>query len=57
MSTIEKVKQLSDNEIISVYQGFSGFLMNRLNVNPVDIIKNLPKDLTVENDLNSLSKV
>ena len=54
MKTLEKVNQLSEDEILSLYQGFSGFLMNKTNVDSGELIKNIPSQLKEVNDLCTL---
>ena len=56
MTTIEKIQQLSDNEALSFYQGFSRHLIRQLQVDAESIIKNLPKDLLDIDSINSLQK-
>lgn len=57
MTTLEKIKQLSDNEVLSLYQGFSGYLMNATEVDSLDVIKNPPGDLSTDQTLKSIKQV
>jgi hypothetical protein len=46
MTTLEKIKHLDDNEVITLYQNFSRKLLNEVDLDPVSIIQNPPEELT-----------
>ena len=56
MTTIEKIQQLSDNEVLSLYQGFSTHLRKQIQVDAADVIKNPPEDLLNLKDINFIQQ-
>ena len=57
MTTLEKIRQLSDNEVLFLYQGFSRFLLNATSVDALDVIKNPPGDLTSDQTLSTIQQL
>lgn len=57
MKTTEKLDKLTPDQIISLYQGFSGFLLSKLNVDPEEIIKNVPVELTSDTQMIEVDKL
>lgn len=45
MTTLEKIQQLNDNEILSLFQGFSTHLMKQIQVDALDVINNPPGEV------------
>lgn len=57
MKTNEKIEQLSDIEIISVYQGFSGYLLGKIDLEAGEVFKNIPPELKKIKDINALTNI
>ncbi len=51
MTTLEKIKQLSDNDVLSLYQGFSGYLIHLTGVDLLEVIRNPPEALSSDQTL------
>ena len=57
MKTLEKIRQLSDNEVLSFYQGFSSYLVNATKIDTLDVIKNPPGDLNTDQTFKSIQQL
>lgn len=56
MEMSAKLKQMSDNEILSLYQGFSGYLASEIQYDPMNVIKDLPGKLSDEESLSLIQQ-
>lgn len=56
MKLLAKLKQMSDNEILSLYQGFSGYLAKEIQYDAIDVIKNLPGELSTNETLSLIQQ-
>ena len=54
MTAIEKIRNLNDNESLSLFQGFSGYLKNQIQLNEIELIRHPPDELM---DIESLAKI
>ena len=45
MNTLEKIRKLDDNELITVYKGFSKKFTNDLNIDFLEVLKNPPDEV------------
>jgi hypothetical protein len=54
MTTIEKIRNLNDNESLSLFQGFSGYLKNQIQLNEAELIRHPPDVLM---DIESLARI
>lgn len=57
MKTTEKLDKLTPDQIISLYQGFSGFLLSKLNVNPEEILEDFPSELKADTEISEVNKL
>lgn len=56
MTTLEKIQQLNDNEVLNLFQGFSAHLMKQIQIDPIDVIKNPPEEVTAIESIKLISK-
>jgi len=56
MDLLTKLKQMSDNEILSLYQGFSGYLVQEIQYDSVEVITNLPGALSTDETLSLIQQ-
>jgi len=56
MEISTKLNQLSDNDILSLYQGFSGYLAKEIQYDSTNVIKNLPGDLNTNETLKLIQQ-
>ncbi len=54
MTTLEKIKQFDDNELITLYQNFSRKLLKELEVDPVEVIKNPPAEISQDKTFRTI---
>lgn len=55
MTTLERIRGLDDNELISVYNGFSRKLLADLGIDPEEILKNPPGNLSNTEEFQKLN--
>jgi hypothetical protein len=48
MTTLEKIKQFDDNELITLYQNFSRKLLKEVELDPVEVIQNPPAEIRMD---------
>lgn len=56
MSTLEKLKQMGDNEILGLYHGFLGFLASEIKYDAIDVIENLPADINSDESVKLIKQ-
>lgn len=56
MEMSAKLKQMSDNEVLSLYQGFSAYLASEIQYDPMNVIKDLPDELSNDETLKLIQQ-
>lgn len=54
MTTLERIKKLDDNELITIYKDFSRKLLAETDVSPVEVLENPPKELGENEEFQKL---
>lgn len=54
MTTLEKIRQLDDNELITIYNGFSRKLLAGVDVSPLEVLENPPGELNENEEFRKL---
>jgi len=55
MTTLDRIKQLDDNELITIYKGFSRKLLRGMDMSPVEVLENPPKELGDNEEFSKLN--